>query len=42
MYDKYLMGRDFTLYTDHKFLVRVFDSKQATSTTRQLEFNNGF
>ena len=32
-YDKYQMGRHFTLYTDDKPLVRLFDQKQATSNT---------
>ena len=32
-YDKYLMGKHFTLYTDYKPLVRLFNPKQATSTT---------
>ena len=34
-YDKYLMGSHFTLYTDHKPLVRLFDPKQATSSTAE-------
>ena len=32
-YDKYLMGWHFTLYIDHKPLERLFDPKQATSST---------
>ena len=32
-YDKYLMGTHFTLYTNHKPLVRLFDPKQATAST---------
>ena len=32
-YDKYLMFRHFTLYTDHKPLVRLFEEKQVTSST---------
>ena len=43
-YDKYHMGRHFTLYTDHKPLVRLFDLKQVfhkPRAPRQLEFNDG-
>ena len=32
-FEKYLMGRRFTIYTDHKPLVKLFDSQQATSAT---------
>ena len=32
-FEKYLMGRHFTIYTDHKPLVKLFDSQQATSAT---------
>ena len=32
-FEKYLMGNHFTIYTDHKPLVKLFDSQQATSAT---------
>ena len=32
-FEKYLMGRHFTIYTDHKPLGKLFDSQQATSAT---------
>ena len=41
-YDKYLMGWHFNLYTDHKPLVRLFDSKQATSSTAAAEIQRWF
>ena len=30
-FEKYFMGRHFTIYTDHKPLVKLLDSQQATS-----------
>ena len=32
-FEKYLMGRGLTIYTDHKHVVKIFDSQQATSAT---------
>ena len=32
-FEKCLMGRRFTIYTDHQPLVKLFDSQQATSAT---------
>ncbi len=32
-FDMYLMGRRFTIYTDHKPLDKLFDSQKATSAT---------
>ena len=32
-FEKYLIGRRFTIYNNHKPLVKLFDSQQATSAT---------
>ena len=32
-FEKYLMGRRFTIYSDHKPLVKLYDSQQGTSAT---------
>ena len=32
-YEKYPMGRHFTIYTDHKLQVKLFDFQQTTSAT---------
>ena len=38
-FEKYLMERHFTIYTDHKPLVKLFDSQQATSATGAARIN---
>ena len=33
MFKKYLIGRHFTIYTKHTFLIKLFDPQQVTSAT---------